>query len=86
VADEVGGDPVEPGPYARALRVVPSPVPERFQESLGHQVVGRVRAETTGDVAVDLAGVPPVQRREPLGIGKGGGDDLGVGERLGDHH
>jgi Isochorismatase family len=77
--DQVRGDPVEPGSRVRTALVVGPTSPERDQERLGHQIVGQVRAEPTGDVAVDRWCVPLVQGGEQLGVANRRRDDHRVG-------
>ncbi|MFI7708856.1 hypothetical protein [Nonomuraea sp. NPDC049480] len=63
-------------------------MPERPQECFGHQVVADVWAESSGDVAVYLCGVPVIEFREPFRFAAGRLDQSGVigrGEGAGDH-
>jgi len=52
LADQVGGDPVQPGPGIRVAEVIPVPLGERGQERLGDQIIGNLTAGTPGKVAV----------------------------------
>jgi hypothetical protein len=78
LADEVGGDAVEPRPGVRIRRVVAGAFAERDQERFRHQVVGDLGAEPPGEVALDMRRVAVEDGREPLGVVEGRGDDLRV--------
>ena len=66
LADQVGGDPIQPGPCIGLAEVVPVPLSERGQERLGDQVIGGLAVSTPGQVAVNVRGVPVKQHHEPL--------------------
>jgi len=63
LADQVGGDPVQPGPGIGVAEVIPVPLGESGQERLGDQVIGNLAASTPGKVAVNVRGVPVKQNR-----------------------
>ncbi len=44
LADQVGGDPIQPGPGIRVAEVIPVPLGESGQERLGDQVIGDLAA------------------------------------------
>ena len=75
LADQVGGDPVQPGPGIRVAEVIPVPLGESGQERLGDQVIGNLAASTPGQVAVNVRGVPVKQNREALRLPPGTLDD-----------
>ena len=50
------------------IRVVSAPLAKGRQERLAHQVVSRLVADPTGEVAVDVRGVAIEHDREPLGL------------------
>jgi hypothetical protein len=77
-ADEVRGDPVQPGAGVRPADVVPVPLPERHEERLGGEVVGGVTAEPAFHVPVHVGEVRVEDRREPLRLVPRGTDDVGV--------
>src|SRR5580692_9444666 len=70
---------VQPGPGVRPVQVVTAALPERREERLGDDVLGRVRAETPGDIAADAGRMAPEQQRELLGFMPRPPDDLRVG-------
>src|SRR6185437_3332718 len=78
LADEVGGDPVQPRAGVAVGGEVPAALGERGQEGLGDEVIGHFAADPAGDVAVDAGGVPVKQQGEPLGLVPGALDDRGV--------
>ncbi len=78
LADQVGGDPVQPGPGIRVAEVIPVPLGESGQERLGDQVIGNLAAGTPGQVAVNVRGVPVEQNREPLRLPPGTLNDRGI--------
>jgi hypothetical protein len=71
LGDQTGGDPVEPRTGVPLIRPVGVAAAERGQERLGDQVVGRLIAETPGQVAVDVRGMSIEQRREVLAEQRG---------------
>ena len=66
-ADQIGGDPVEPGQGACRGLVVTVSAFEGDQERLTDQVVSLAAAEPTGDVAVDRDGMPIDSRAKSSG-------------------
>src|ERR1022692_4468831 len=78
LADQVGGDPIQPGPGIGVTEVIPVPLGESGQARLGDQVIGNLRASTPGKVAVNVGRVPVKQDREPLRLPPGTLNDRGV--------
>jgi hypothetical protein len=78
LADQIGGDPVQPGPGIGVAEVIPVPLGESGQECLGDQVIGHLAVGTPAQVAVDVRGVPVKQDREPLRIPPGTLNDRGI--------
>src|SRR6266851_6413064 len=75
LADEVGGDPVEPRPGIGEAEVVALALAEGGEEGLRHEVVGDLPAGAPGEVTVDVRGVPVEQLGEELGLVPGALDD-----------
>lgn len=78
LADQVGGDAVQPGAGQPVGGVVAVPGTERDEERLRRDVVRRALPEAAGGVAVDVRGVPVVQPGEQFGLVEGVRDDVGV--------
>ncbi len=78
LADEVRGDPVQPGPGTGPRGVVAGTHPERGQERVGRDVVRRVVAEAPGRVPVDVGCVPVVEPGKQLRMFQGLRDDVAV--------
>jgi hypothetical protein len=78
LADQVGGNPIQPGPGIGVSEVIPVPFGEGGQEGLGEQVVGGLAASAPGKVAVDDRRVPVEQDREPLRLPPGTRDDRSI--------
>ena len=78
LTDQVGSDPIQPGPGIGVAEVIPVPLGESGQERLGDQVIGNLAASTPGDVAVNVRGVPVEQDREPLRLPPGTLNDRGI--------
>jgi hypothetical protein len=78
LADQVGGDAVQPGPGIGVAEVIPVPLGESSQERLGEQVIGSLRTSTSGKVAVNVRGVSVKQDREPLRLPPGNLNDRGI--------
>jgi len=78
LADQVGGDPKQPGPGIRVSDVIAVPLRESSQERLGDQVIRNLAASTPGQVAVNVRGVPVKQNRELLRLLPGARNDRRV--------
>jgi hypothetical protein len=78
-ADEVSGDPEQPGPGVGPTGVVTITLTERRQEGLSHDVLGRAGAEAAGSVPGDSGGVAPEHLGEQLGLVARPPDDIAVG-------
>jgi hypothetical protein len=76
--DQIGGDPVQPGPRIGPVLLVVSTLPERGKERLGDDVVGRLRSEPAQDVTLDIRRVPAEHHGELLWVVQGVGDDSAV--------
>jgi hypothetical protein len=79
LADEVGGDPVEPGPGVRPVEVEGPPPLERDAERLAEQLVAGVPPDPPHEEPEQDAGVPVVEGRELSRVVPRPGDDVGIG-------
>jgi len=78
LADQVRGDAVQPGAGVSGGEVVPVPLAEGVEKRVRDDVVGRVRAQPAGGVAVQRRGVPVVKAGERLRVVPGTLDEGGV--------
>jgi hypothetical protein len=78
LADQVGGDPVQPGPGIGVAEVIPVPLGESRQERLGDQVISNLAASTPGQVPVNVRGMPVEQDCEPLRLQPGTLNDRSI--------
>ena len=78
LAQQVPGDPVQPGGDVGTLGLIPVTLPERQGERLGGKVVGQLGADPPPQVAMNRRVVPVEQLREASGLDQRRGDQLGV--------
>jgi hypothetical protein len=78
LAQQVAGDPVQPGGSVGILAAIPVAAPERQRERLGGQVVGQLVADPPPQVAQDRRVVAVEQLAEAGRLQQRRGDQLGV--------
>lgn len=78
VTQEVRGDAEEPRARVRSRGVEATTNIEGRGKGLGGEVVGQIRSNAAGEVAMDGVVVPIEDAREDKRFGSGSGDDLGV--------
>jgi hypothetical protein len=81
LAQQVPGDPVQPGGGIGMLGAVLVAPPKRQRERLGGKVVGQLVADPPPQVAQDRRVVPVEQLREASGLDQRRDDQLGVVRR-----
>ncbi len=86
LAQQVPGDPVQPGGDVGTLGLIPVTLPERQGERLGGKVVGQLGADPPPQVAMNRRVVPVEQLREASGLDQRRGDQLGVVRGGAPHH
>jgi hypothetical protein len=76
--EEIGSDPVQPGPGERVRHVVPAPPVEGDEKGLRRHIVREARPEPPRDVPVNLGVVTIEDPREQLGFLRRKSDDFSV--------